>query len=197
MKVIIRTAEKLDRMGEIGEAVKILAKDGKLEGKSYPVVYQFAKGMNGESVRHTSDDVIGNVSNVRIMEEGLVGDVEIIFPNRNARNFDGTIDNLVVSKRPDLPKNAMYDLSHFVVYNAEAKQFAKKQENIGKNVEKLYNAPKEMIDIDPNDGEVLSRTISTWEKEKDDMMKEYSFHSNGTVHHNILGLDGKEKGGVV
>ena len=58
------------------------------------------------------------------MEEGLVGDVEIIFPNRNARNFDGTIDNLVVSKRPDLPKNAMYDLSHFVVYNAEAKQFA-------------------------------------------------------------------------
>lgn len=197
MKVVIRTAEQLDKMGETGEAVKILAKNDKFKGKSYPLVYQFAKGMAGESIRHTPDDVIGSVSNVRITEEGLTGDVEIIFPNRNAKNFDGkTIDNLVVAKRPDLPKNAMYDLRHLVVYNAEAKQFVKRQETAGKNVEKLYNAPKEMIDIDPNDGEVLSRTISTWEKEKDDMMKEYSLHSNGTIHHNILGVDGKEKEGA-
>lgn len=194
-QVVIRDVDRLSCMGELGKAIAVLAKNGAFRGKTYPLIYQFEKGLPGESVMHTPDEVIGTVSNVALTVDGLLGDVEIVAPMRNAKNFDGeTIDNIVVSVRPDQPEDKKYGLTHFVVYNIDNKNLKKQQKAAGQNVEKMYNAPKEVLDADMNNGDILAKNIASWEQTKEQTIKGYDYRSGQQILTLQKSSDAKEEG---
>lgn len=173
MRVVIRTMEKIDAMGETGTAIKEIATHGLFKPK-YPLIYQFKKGVPGESMSHDERDVIGSVSNVELTPEGLVGNVDITIVAANSIQFDGTVDNFVISKTLSATPT-LYELKHFVVYNKQAKTIAKKeQEREDNTVKKLYNAPKEVYDINPNDGDVLSTKIKSWNNTLQEVIDDHS-----------------------
>ncbi|WP_304411288.1 hypothetical protein [Bacteroides acidifaciens] len=170
MEVVIRTMEQIDSMGETGKAIKEIAGHNLFKPK-YPLIYQFKKGVPGESMSHDERDVIGDVSDVRLTSEGLIGNVNITIVAANAVHFDGTVDNFVISKTLGAP--VLYELKHFVVYNKKAKEIANREKEYEDNtVKKLYNAPKEVIDINPEDGDVLANNIKSWNKTLQDVINE-------------------------
>lgn len=177
MRVVIRTMEQIDAMGETGTAIKEIATHGLFKPK-YPLIYQFKKGVPGESMNHDERDIIGSVSSVELTPEGLVGNVDITIVAANSVQFDGSVDNFVISKTfrtPDKEYPIPYELKHFVVYNKQAKSMAKKEKEREDNtVKKLYNAPKEVLDTNPEDGEVLHKTIESWNKTLQDVVDDYS-----------------------
>lgn len=188
MEVVIRTAVQLNKMGETGEALIKMARNGDFKGNKYPIVYQFKQGTPGESMDHSQRDVIGSVSNVRLNYRGLVGDVSITTPVKNSINFDGTIDNFVIAKhlhhnssiQPSTPQ-PKYVLEHFVVYNKTAKQLAAKAAQSEERVKKMYNAPKEVLDVDPEVGDVLHNNIEKWNQVKDEVINNDDYKSSAVL----------------
>lgn len=186
MKVVIRTKEQLKNMGKTGRILINLSQDGEFKGMKYPIVYQFKQGKPGESMEHDNRDVIGYISGVKLEDGSLVGDASILTPVKNANNFDGAIDNFVISQhihrdaigrdttfrgiRDGNPRVVKYRLEHFVVYNKVAKELANAAAKAEKLVEKTYNAPKEVMDFDPNAGDVLHDKIESWNKTLNDVI---------------------------
>lgn len=172
MKVVIRTMEQIDSMGETGKAIKEIASKNLFKPK-YPLIYQFKKGVPGESISHDEKDVIGDVCDVKLTSEGLVGNVNITIVAANSVHFDGSIDNFVISKT--LGESNLYDLKHFVIYNKKAKELANKEKEYeDSTVKKLYNAPKEVLDINPEDGDVLAKNIKSWNQTLQDVIDEHT-----------------------
>lgn len=188
MEVVIRTMDQIHKMGDTGNAILTMASHNVFEGNTYNLVYQFKKGIPGESKNPSPWDIIGTVKNVTLTEDGLVGDVTINVPVKNARHFDGAIDNLVITvdvpgdkfdaymkKDKKVLSSDIFRLEHFVVYNKDAKKMKQLEKNTERNVQKMYNAPKEVLDSDMSSGEELAKNIENWDKIKDEATNQHDF----------------------
>ena len=167
--LVIRSSDELNRMGELGKVLK--SKDIISIPNGVPVVYQFSKGKNGESVGASPDKMIGEATNIRIDPSNgdLVGDVEIYPFMRLSDNFRYRIDNLVVSKvtpvklKDDshvdkiLDDKTRYELVQLIVYDKLTTKSGEQALKHNKLVEKTYNAPTEVYEVSPGVGEKLAK----------------------------------------
>lgn len=180
--VIIRTKERLDNMGELGDILKTVGQDKSSiqipdEGEEVPLVYQFSKGKkNGETLDATPDKIIGGVTNIRIDPDtgNLIGDVRLSPMMRLSEHYKGTVDNMVVGKTIPLEdgdvatdREPIYEVMQLIVYD----KMITKQKNsieVGNSlVEKTYDAPTEFYEVPPDVGERLKTTLNKMNKDLD------------------------------
>lgn len=183
--VVIRTKEQLKTMGELGKVLRTIGTDRcnitlPDEIEEVPLVYQFCKGKDGETLHVTPDRIIGGVSNIRKDENGdLVGDVRLSPMMRLSVHFQGRIDNLLVAKTTPLEdtkhqtkSEVVYELKQFIVYDKlTVKQ--SQNESMGRQlVQKTYVAPEEVYDVSPTAGERLHKILNDADKELDHVVKD-------------------------
>lgn len=178
--VIIRDADRLDRMGTLGELLKTIGTPNQKiqvaeHPEEIPLVYQFCKGKRaGETIDVSPDKIIGGVSNIHIDEDGnLVGDVRISPMMRLSEHYQGAIDNLLVAKTlpveedEERTKNAtpVYELKQLIVYDKMVVKSEQAQKTGSQMVQKTYAAPQEVYDVDPEAGTKLKTTLNQMNQE--------------------------------
>lgn len=174
--IIIRTKEQLDKMGELGDAIVDMWDDGAFEYKNFPIVYQYMKGKDGESVDTDKINHIGKAYDVRIDSYGnLICDVDINPVMRKSIHFQNTIDNLVVAKHTITDRKGnvrtgcsdsqttFYELVQFVIYDKEVKREETRISKGEELVKKNYAAPKEAYTGNPNSGGHVKNMLKEWE----------------------------------
>ena len=175
--VTIRTNKQLNKMGELKNALEqiFMDNDDSEDIHTYPIVYQFNKGKDGETMKHDMGDEVGYAQNVRFLGNGdLVADITIHDFVRKGCNFKGTIDNFVISKVIIENKDPLYLLEHFIVYDnitREEREFSKKR---NESVKKMYNAPKEAYTGNPNAGGSIIKMKKDAESIMEDISKDVS-----------------------
>lgn len=150
--VVIRTKDQLNSMNkELSNALHTAFDARGWVYKSYPLVYQFNKGRDGESMRHEIGDEVGFIENIHFSDGNLIGDVVTLDCIRKSCNFNNTIDNFVISKTT-IGDMISYNIEHFIIYD----NIIRKQNKIASTqqelVEKKYVAPKEAYTYNPNAG---------------------------------------------
>ena len=181
--VVIRTKEQLSHMGEIGDAILEMDDNDVFCQKKFPVVYQYMKGADGESVDTEKKNIIGDAYDVHIDAAGnLVCDIVINPMMRRAVHFQNMIDNLVVAKHIIDNKKEQsivnYELVQFVVYD---KDYKKEQTRLSRGesmVQKNYAAPKEAYTGNPKAGGHVKEML----QKLDDELKEVTDNRNGNLN---------------
>lgn len=184
--VVIRSKERLMRMGELGEVLHSIGSKHCVieipEDEDVPLVYQYGKGRRpGETINPLPGRIIGGVTNIRIDEKGdLVGDVRIIPMMRLSAHYQGVIDNILVGKTFPLEEEGKekresrptYKLEQLIVYDKEFVSEQKRKEQENRMVEKTYSVPHEVYDAPPDVGERLKTVLNNAEKELTDVLNE-------------------------
>lgn len=165
-EIIIRDKCRLNKMGETGDALKQIAKAN--PSLKIPIVYRFNKSVSQYIT--SNEHPIGVVSNMHIDDNGnLVGNVTINHVINGSRHYDGEIDNCVVKKEIN-DGNVSYTVNCLVVFNIDAKRENQRQSKMDSLVKKTYNAPTQVMDVDPQVGEVLLNKIKAANKDLDEVL---------------------------
>lgn len=179
--VVIRTREQLDNIMNpmLSSVLRNMAKIGDWNHKEYPIVYQFAKGKDGETVGFDNDDAIGTASNLRIDEGGnFVADIVIMDVKGKSCNFNGTIDNMVVAQTEITKGEYKFELYHFVVYDKMVREDMEKSSALSGTVRKMYNAPTPAYTGNPSAGGKITKI----RKNGDVMLEEMGNISPTNIH---------------
>lgn len=116
--IVIRSKKQMDSMQEpLVHALKQLIKQTNI---SVPVVYQYLH-KPGVELSVTTDNTMGSMTNIRMKEGAIIGDIEIYDILKIASNFTGVIDNLAVTSQ-QTGKGTTYKVDAFIVYDKVAKE---------------------------------------------------------------------------
>lgn len=180
--VVIRSKERLERMGkEMRDAIFDIYDRGGFEGKSFPIVYQYTKGVDGDSVGADRSDIVGEAMNLDITSGGdFVCDVIIHDVMQKSIHFENVIDNMVIGKHCIEHKNeevgpAVYELVQFIIYDRQVRAENNRALTMTKNVEKTYNAPTEAYMGNPSAGGAIQRMV----EKGNDIIKEICSNKSG------------------
>ena len=90
--------------------------------KAIPVVCQYLH-KPGEELVVDSDNTIGKVTNIRFNGKGdVVGDFEIMNILKIATNFQGTVDNIAASAKPNGKGDPKFAVDALIIYDKLAKE---------------------------------------------------------------------------
>jgi hypothetical protein len=114
--VVVRTANQQKKMSrELLQALTNACKSN----KGLPIIYQYLHNPKEELIVD-SDNTMGYVRNVHRNHKGdIIADVEIMQLLRISSNWQGVIDNIAASPKPN--QNNIITVDAFIVYDAEAK----------------------------------------------------------------------------
>lgn len=118
-EIVIRSKEQMDSMQkEVRDALYHLVKQNNM---SVPVVYQYLH-KPGVELTVTTDNTMGMMSNIRMKDGAVVGDIEIYDILKIASNFTGVIDNFAISQNNKIPNKPVYAFDAFIIYDKVAKE---------------------------------------------------------------------------
>lgn len=136
--IVIRSKEQMSSMQEpLVYALKQLIKQNNF---SIPVVYQYLH-KPGVELSVTTDNTMGMMTNFRMKNDAVMGDIEIYDILKIASNFTGIIDNLAVTTQQS-GKGTTYKVEAFIVYDKVAKErILQKKKNMEERLAMPGNVP--------------------------------------------------------
>lgn len=113
-----------------------------------PIYYQYCQSTADTAVDLPQDNLLGYATNLHVDNGMLLCDVEIIHLLKLANNFDGSIDNYVLSINRSGDKSA-YCIDKFIVYDRNFKKkvedkMEERMNELSKRVEEQEKKNKEM-----------------------------------------------------
>ena len=112
--VMIRTSDQVLSMdSRLVDALNYSTK----KNDKIPLVYRYLHNPNEEFIVDETNK-IGNISNIRKTSKGYIGDVEIHDIIKLAINYQGTIDNLLVTYNTNIGR---FEVNAFIIYDKIAK----------------------------------------------------------------------------
>lgn len=117
--IVIRSKKQMESMQkEIRDALYYLVRK---DNMSVPVVYQYLHKPGVELVV-TPENTMGVMTNIRMEDGAIIGDIEIYDILKIASNFTGVIDNFAISRHSRDSNKPVYAFDALIIYDKVAKE---------------------------------------------------------------------------